>query len=90
MNKNPNIRIFCDVILFCSLFFFPWWASVLFGLYLVFVFDSYYELLLSALILDTLYAAGKLSFLMGMPFTLILSALFLISFYAKEHFTFHS
>lgn len=63
---------------------------MLFGLYLVFMFNSFYELLPVALILDTLYAAGKLSFLMGMPFTLILSAMFLLSFYMKEHFTFHS
>jgi len=44
-----------DVILFLSLFIFPWWIGAILALVGIFIFKNFYEFILSALIIYSLY-----------------------------------
>lgn len=48
-------RIFADIGMFASVLFLPWWVTLLLGIGFFFVFESYYELLISAFLIDILY-----------------------------------
>lgn len=48
-------RIFAGIGMFASVLFFPWWVTLLMGTGFFFIFESYYELLISALLIDILY-----------------------------------
>lgn len=50
-------RVFANIILFSSLFFAPWWATVVVGVIFLFLFKKYWELIVMAILIDTLYYA---------------------------------
>ncbi len=50
-------RIFADILLLISLFLFPWWAAMLFGVAGLFIFSSFYEILFLGIGIDSLYNA---------------------------------
>ena len=58
-----TLRIALDLLLLIGLFVFPWWASMLVVLVLLFYFKHFYEAIAAGIILDALYAApiGTLS-----------------------------
>jgi len=87
--NNKAKRIFLDSILFLSIFFLPWWITLIIGGALVYFFDSFFEILIVGLVLDTLYGIGNQGVLLGLPLTLSLSIFFLVSFLVKEHFVFN-
>ncbi|MDO8594852.1 MAG: hypothetical protein Q7R93_05085 [bacterium] len=51
------MRIIADVLLIVAVFLLPWWLTLSCAAVLFFVFDRYYELFFTALLLDLLYAA---------------------------------
>lgn len=53
------IRICADIFLFLSILFLPWWCSLLFCIYAVFFFSSYYEVIAAGFLIDMLYGAPR-------------------------------
>jgi hypothetical protein len=51
------LRIICDVVLVIAAFTAPWWVAIFLGIILLFVFNTYYELIVFGFIIDTLYNA---------------------------------
>lgn len=49
-------RIFFDILLFLSVFVFPWWMSALLALLGVLLFKDFYEFLMVGIIIYILYA----------------------------------
>jgi hypothetical protein len=49
-------RVIFDVILFISIFVFPWWVNVFFMLIGVFYFRNFYEFILVGVIIYSLYS----------------------------------
>ncbi|TAL49098.1 hypothetical protein EPN83_02380 [Patescibacteria group bacterium] len=72
-----------DILLFLSIFLFPWWIPLALLIIFLFVFPFFAELLLFGAILDALYASGE-NFLSSHPFFIGFFALFLVSFWVKE------
>lgn len=77
-------RIAYDLFLLLSLLLLPWWVSSLLLLLGLCLFSSWYECLIGALILDTLFNPSDGSFLHSFFFTLSASGLFLLSWYLRE------
>lgn len=73
------MRILCDILLFATALFLPWWFALLAASALFFVFGRFYELFLFAFFADLLYAGVPTRF-GGFPF--VLSALSLFLFFA--------
>lgn len=48
-------RVVFDVILFISVFVFPWWISVLLSLIGIFAFNNFYEFIIIGVIIYSLY-----------------------------------
>lgn len=49
-------RVIFDIILFTSIFIFPWWISVLLLFLGIFVFNNFYEFIVASVIIYSLYA----------------------------------
>lgn len=49
-------RVIFDVILFISVFIFPWWIIVILIFIGIFVFKNFYEFIITAVIIYSLYA----------------------------------
>ncbi|MDP3996728.1 MAG: hypothetical protein Q8P86_03490 [bacterium] len=83
-------RVTADIIFFFFILFAPWWASVIFGLVCLFIFERYYEILVAGLALDVLYGVGA-SKNGGFPviFTVSASFAFVASLYLKERIKFY-
>jgi hypothetical protein len=52
-----GLRIFIDIILVILAFIAPWWIPFAIGIILLFVFRTYWELIILGLIIDTFYNA---------------------------------
>ncbi len=85
---NGMKRIVADIILFLSLLLFPWWVSLLLGLFLAFQFRNFYEIILAGLSLDLLFdgSAGGFHFF----FLVLFFGAFLVSFLVKEKLIFYT
>lgn len=88
VNSRNKKRFVVDVVLFFSVFLFPWWATLIGAVLATFSFDSYFEGLVVGILLDALYGVPARSFIWDFPLTLLFSFLLLISFWAKDHFIF--
>lgn len=55
MKKSKTIRIFFDLFVFFSIFFFPWWFVSILAIVGLFLFDFYFEILLVGVLLDAIY-----------------------------------
>ena len=79
------LRLSADAALLISVFIMPWWIFVLFCVVFVFYFKNYYEVLVAALIFDSLYGAS-LPQILNFNFMFSLFAIFLIilSLYLKS------
>lgn len=51
-------RVIFDIILFISVFIFPWWISALMLLVGIFVFNNFYEFIVASVINFSLYSTG--------------------------------
>ncbi len=71
------IRIIVDCILIISAFFFPWWIPMLAGLIAVFYFNSYYEIVVLGVIIDSLYNASVPRFY-NIQFVLTLTSILVV------------
>lgn len=49
-------RVIFDLILFVSVFIFPWWISLFLVLVGIFLFDNFYEFIVSGVIIYSIYA----------------------------------
>jgi len=49
-------RIYFDILLFISIFIFPWWVSFLFLIIGIFLFDNFYEFIIASLIIFIIYS----------------------------------
>jgi len=78
--KNVVIRIVLDVILFMSVYLFPWWLIIL-GVLMALFINSAPELIVIGLLLDALYD-GASPTLPNFQFTF--TALFIIMFFSVE------
>jgi hypothetical protein len=84
MSKSSE-RTILALALFFSLIFMPWWFSALLMCFGLLFFQPYYEALIAAFILDTLYGSPDGSFLESFPVTLFACFLFLLSFWVREY-----
>ena len=48
-------RVIFDVILFISVFIFPWWVSFLLLIIGIFIFNNFYEFLITSVVIYSLY-----------------------------------
>ncbi len=51
-------RLIFDIILVSTIFFLPWWVSVMLGVIAAFIFHDFYELVVVGVIIDSLYNAS--------------------------------
>jgi len=86
--NNLQKRIIADCAILTSLFFLPWWCTLVASILGVFYFDFYSEAILGGLLLDVLYGIHTSSFISTFPLTLILSSVCMISFWLKHRFIF--
>jgi hypothetical protein len=49
-------RVIFDIILFISVFIFPWWISILLVFVGIFMFNNFYEFIIASVIVYSLYA----------------------------------
>lgn len=83
------VRILLSGLFFLSIFFFPWFVTVLLGLLLVVRYPAY-EVVLGGLMLDFLYGASVPSFHIGpYLFTIFFSATLVLSIYIKQKLVFY-
>jgi hypothetical protein len=55
-------RIFIDIIIFFSIFYFPWWITTIFVIGGIFLFRNFYEAIFAGFLLDALYGAKTVEF----------------------------
>lgn len=62
--KNSNgvkKRIIFDLILFCAIFYTPWWFVAILAFTGAFFLPQYYEIIAFGVLVDILYGAGQLT-----------------------------
>lgn len=77
------LRILCDIVLFLSLFFAPWWGTAALAVIFMVLFNRCWEAVAAMIFLDTLYSIpnAKIYGRFGV-FTII----FLILFFTIDNF----
>lgn len=60
MDLNPRTdhtkqRLVADLIVFFSLLYMPWWATLILAILCLFMFEHYFEILIVGVALDSLY-----------------------------------
>ncbi|MBP9855782.1 MAG: hypothetical protein KBC48_00530 [Candidatus Pacebacteria bacterium] len=71
-------RLLLGVVLLISLFFGPWWLTVIIGLFGLIYFKNYYEVAVVALLFDLIYGSASASPWLPLPFFLSSVVLLLI------------
>lgn len=77
-------HLILTIVMFLVVLTFPWWVSVLFGLFLLYYLNSFYELVIFGFIMDILYGQGNYHF------TILFLVLLLSSFFIKTRLKFYS
>ena len=62
MGSNSKNRIIINILIFLSIAFFPWWISLFLAILGLFLFDSFYEIFLFALIVDSFFYVPRSMF----------------------------
>lgn len=79
-------RVIFDVVLFISVFVFPWWISVLLLFVGIFIFNNFYEFIIASVIIYSLYAIpGDRIISSPVFFSSVLIILYLIIEYIKNN-----
>lgn len=83
-------RVIFDIILFLSLFVLPWWISLFLVIIGIFIFDNFYEFIVSGIIFFSLYRAGN-ERLISSPiiFSLSLIIFYIVIQYIKSNIIFY-
>lgn len=55
-------RIIFDLILFCAIFYLPWWVVAILAFIGAFVWPMYYEIIAFGLLVDVLYGTNSATF----------------------------
>jgi len=74
-------RIIGNILIFLSIYLFPWWLVSIFLLIGLFLFKKFYEVFFFALLIDLTYGTGALGFL---SFSYTTLAFFIIVFFLIE------
>ena len=79
-------RVIFDVFLFISVFVFTWWITLILSIIGLFIFESFYEFLMSSIIIYTLSSAGNYSIFSKsfLIYVLIILFYFLVQ-YLRRH-----
>lgn len=92
--KYKNIfplRMSVTLLLLLSILFLPWWITASLSFLAMLYFDAYFEMLIVALIFDSLYSADVQKFagyqFVSVTITLVLLILLM---YIKKRFSFYS
>lgn len=84
-------RLIFNILFFLSIVACPWWVSVAFGIFTLYYFRFFNEIILYGLLLDILYGRFSVHFgLWDYRFTLFFAVLLLSSFYLKKGLKFYS
>jgi hypothetical protein len=84
-------RIIFNLVLLLVIIGGPWWASVAFGIFTLYYFRFFNEIVLYGLLLDILYGRLSATFsLWDYRFTVFFIILLLSSFYIKKGLKFYS
>jgi len=86
---NITRRLIADLILLISVVLLPWWLSAPIAIIFLFVFDSYYEILIAGLIIDSLYPHSFIIPRISIGFTFLAAVVFLASFPIKRNLKFY-
>jgi len=83
-------RVIFDTLLFISLFVLPWWINIFFVLIGIFLFNNFYEFIISGVIFFSLYAAPS-NRMISSPiiFSLGIVGLYIIIQYVKSNIIFY-
>jgi len=82
-------RILFDLFVLLSIFILPWWVSVLMVFVGIFVFDNFYEFILTAIIIYSLYNNGNISSLSPVIFLGIIVIIFFIFEFIRSRTVFY-
>lgn len=69
-------RIIFDILLFLSIFILPWWITVILAFMGIFIFNNFYEFIVSFVIMYSLYVIPGVK-ITPFWFSLIISTLYL-------------
>jgi hypothetical protein len=84
--SNIYIRIVYDCILLLSVFFLPWYISLILGIIGLIYFENYVELLVSSFLIDSLYGvSGSRAFGFSFFHTVLGAFLFLVYGIIKDN-----
>jgi len=79
-------RIIFDVVLFTSVFIFPWWISILLLFIGIFIFNNFYEFIIANVVIYSLYAiSGNRIISSPIFFSSVLIILYIIIEYIKNN-----
>lgn len=57
--KPVILRIFCDISLFLSLFYLPWWSTAILGVVFLIYFNHFYEIIIIGTLADMVYGIPR-------------------------------
>jgi|GEM_PF-1392081 len=83
-------RLFLNILVLLSVFFFPAYISALFLIALIFLLNNFFEAIFWAYVIDILYGAGSsLVFGFNYVFLILIIVIFLASFRIKKTLVFY-
>ncbi len=84
-------RILVDIVLLLGIFWLPWWIVFLAGIVCLFIFKSFYEVIILGLLIDSLYNAPVAQFYhFHFVITIVALIFFIISVIVKNKLRFYS
>ncbi len=87
---RPSRRIATDAILFIAVFTCPPWLVFLIGVFGIFYYNNFYEILGAGIAIDTIYALPYGFFATSALYTFLAVFLFLAGAFLKQHLKFYS
>jgi len=84
--KNNQIlyRVIFDLVFLVGVFVLPWWVTALFLCVLLFVFETYVEIIMFALIFDIVYGVSGIFPFSKYIFTISSVGLYLLVIFLKD------
>jgi len=79
-------RVIFDILLFTSVFIFPWWISLFLVLIGIFVFKNFYEYIIVSVIVYSLYAVkGEMLISFPVLFSAVIIGTYVIIQYIRDN-----
>ena len=79
------LRITADLILLLSIFYLPFWFTVIFSFVSVLYFKNYYEFIIAYFVIDSIYGTKEPKFFnLEYVLTLLAIIIFLVTSYVKS------